>query len=420
MRRLFVWLHRYVGLALAAFLIIEGLTGALLAFNADLRSALDPRLVARKPAPDAQRLSFAALARRAEVLEPTEHVAYFAENSDERAVMRMWGRHNPETGGRYPDVPFHVTLDPWTGERLADVAPASAAARFLAAVMPFLYQLHVNLAVGETGVWVLCFVALAWTIDCFVGFYLTLPVSLEKFWRRWRPAWLVKWRGGSYRVNFDLHRAGGVWLWLMLFVFAWSSVTLTDRIGAYDWVMGRLFDYQDPVELLGPLFPQRQSDAPFKLDWEEAQATGERLMTEEAAHRGFKIVRPSQLNRFEESRLYNYVVLTDRPFPQDQTATVFFDADTGAFHASLSIATGHAGNTVTNWLRALHMVTDPMDYLAYRIFVVVIGLVVAMLSVTGVYVWWKKRRARLSRRSHGAAAKGRSGARRTASTARRW
>ncbi len=400
MRALFVWLHRYVGLALAGFLLVEGLTGALLAFNADLRGALDPRLVALKHAPGAQRLSLAALAMRAEALEPTEHVAYFAENSDDRVTLRMWGRQDPQTGGRYPDVPFHVTLDPWTGERLADSESASAIARLLAAVMPFIYQLHINLAVGETGVWVLCFVALAWTIDCFVGFYLTLPVSIEKFWRRWKPAWLVKWRGRFYRINFDLHRAGGLWLWPMLFVFAWSSVTLTDRIGAYDWVMAKLFDYQNADEEVGPLFPNRESDAPFKLGWEEAQAAGERLMAEEAAREGFKIARPMQLNRFEESRLYNYVVLTDRPFPQDQTATVFLDADTGAFHARMSVATGHAGNTVTNWLRGLHMARDPMDYFVYRVFIVVVGLAVAMLSVTGVYIWWKKRTARIQHALH--------------------
>lgn len=29
--------------------------------------------------------------------------------------------------------------------------------------------------------------------------------------------------------------------------------------------------------------------------------------------------------------------------------------------------------------------------LPYRIFVYALGLVIAMLSVTGVYIWWKKR-----------------------------
>ena len=30
----------------------------------------------------------------------------------------------------------------------------------------------------------------------------------------------------------------------------------------------------------------------------------------------------------------------------------------------------------------------------YRIFVCVLGLLITMLAVTGVYIWWKKRRAR--------------------------
>ena len=63
-------------------------------------------------------------------------------------------------------------------------------------------------------------------------------------------------------------------------------------------------------------------------------------MTEEAARESFKIARPLSLNRFEEPRLYNYTVLTDRSFPRQQTATVFFDADTGAFRARDEAAFG--------------------------------------------------------------------------------
>jgi len=123
-------------------------------------------------------------------------------------------------------------------------------------------------------------------------------------------------------------------------------------------------------------------------------------MAELGARKGFGVTRPVALNRFEDSRLYNYTALTDLPFPGDQTATVFFDADTGAFHADMGTDAGHTGNTITNWLRALHMIVDPVNYLAYRIFVVVVGVVVAMLSITGVYIWWRKRAARLARLSH--------------------
>jgi hypothetical protein len=61
--------------------------------------------------------------------------------------------------------------------------------------MPFVYDLHMYLALGGTGAWVLGVVI--WTLDCFVGFYLTLPVAIAQFWRRWRPSWLIKWPSGS-------------------------------------------------------------------------------------------------------------------------------------------------------------------------------------------------------------------------------
>ena len=74
---------------------------------------------------------------------------------------------------------------------------------------------------------------------------------------------------------------------------------------------------------------------------------------------------------------------------------IAFDGDTGAL-ISLDLPTGeHSGNTVTYWLRALHM-ADVFG-LPYRIFVCVLGLIITMLSVTGVYIWWKKRKARLHR-----------------------
>ncbi|WP_325052205.1 PepSY domain-containing protein [Sinorhizobium meliloti] len=31
--------------------------------------------------------------------------------------------------------------------------------------------------------------------------------------------------GGPHKFSFDLHRAGGLWVWAMLFVLAWSSVS---------------------------------------------------------------------------------------------------------------------------------------------------------------------------------------------------
>jgi uncharacterized iron-regulated membrane protein len=47
---------------------------------------------------------------------------------------------------------------------------------------------------------------------------------VKSWWGRWKPAWLIKLNGGAYRINFDIHRALGLWTWAMMLVFAGSSV----------------------------------------------------------------------------------------------------------------------------------------------------------------------------------------------------
>lgn len=67
-------------------------------------------------------------------------------------------------------------------------------------------------------------VALIWMIDCLVGFYLTLPPS-QPFLMKWKPAWKVRTDGSTYRLNLDLHRASGLWLWGLLLVLAISGLS---------------------------------------------------------------------------------------------------------------------------------------------------------------------------------------------------
>ncbi|ARN80766.1 PepSY-associated TM helix domain-containing protein [Methylocystis bryophila] len=401
MRRLFVWIHRYVGLAMALFLIIEGVTGSLLAFRGDLSALLDPSLVAAKPSPDARRLELAELAERSEALMPHATAAYFFRLRDDQAIVRMAPRTDPATGKPYPEDAGVIVLDPWTGRELGRSPYSGYTQGFVANIMPFVNDLHTSLAMGQTGLWILAILAILWTIDCFAGFYLTLPVTLEKFWARWKPAWLVKWRGGFYRVNFDLHRASGLWLWAMLFIFAWSSVCLVDSFGVFEKVMAALFDVRPIEEQVAGFASPRKDEGPMKLDWRAAQARGRELAAEQAKAGGFRLLEPKGLTSLRYARTYNYIVETDRPFPADKELTVFFDGDDGSFLAAMGTSTGHSGETLTAWLRALHMARDPVDYLPYRIFVCVLGLIVVMLSVTGVYVWWKKRKARRLRGRRG-------------------
>jgi len=156
-------------------------------------------------------------------------------------------------------------------------------------------------------------------------------------------------------------------------------------------VLARIYYSYNPIPLLDPSLGAPAVFA-FHENWWGAYVQDQIKLPYDLF--GFAILGFLGLTRFDDSRLCDYYVRADRVFPDDKIVTVLFDGDTGAFRAAMGATSPYTGNTITNWLRALHLIVDPVDYLAYRIFVVVIGLVVVMLSITGVCLWWTKDSAR--------------------------
>lgn len=391
MRRQIVWLHRWTGLLMAGFLIVVGVTGSLLAFYGELNHLLAPEIYGAPRG--VASLDAAALARRAEMLVPDGQISmiYFGYDAP---VAEISMEAKPET----PPLDFdYIYLDRHTGAELGRMF-WGAAPTTRAAIMPFIYQLHMTLVAGDVGAWILGLVALAWTVDCFVGFYLTLPEpsdrSHKRFLTRWKPAWLVKLSGSFFRVNFDLHRAGGLWLWLALLIFAWSGVYMNLN-GFYTSAMSLLFDYQRPVAARNDSLPNEKRP----MSWDSAQATARRLMAEQAQTAGFETTREVALILSRDNGVFEYRVHSSRDIGDHSGQTsLTFDAATGEI-MGLSLPTGaHFGNTLTAWLYELHKAN--VFGLPYKMFVSAFGLVIAMLSVTGAYIWWRKRRAR--RRAAGA------------------
>lgn len=108
-------------------------------------------------------------------------------------------RIDPVSGKPF-DLAYNiVVLDPASGAVL-DRVQFGAISQGWQNLMGFIYELHWTLALGSFGMWTLGICALAWTIDNFVGFYLTLPSRrrtrpdtgsspARTWWQRWKPAW---------------------------------------------------------------------------------------------------------------------------------------------------------------------------------------------------------------------------------------
>jgi len=396
-RRFFVWLHRWVGLLMTVFLIVVGLTGSLLAFNTDMEKLVSPQLFASPPVPDAKQLDFATLAELAQIQEPHAIIGSFLAG-DEQILMYVGARTDSATGKPYPLDFDQMFVDPWTGRELGH-RRYGYLSQGMINLMPFIYDLHDTLALGVGGAWVLGIVALAWTIDCFYAFYLTFPVVFSRFFSRWKPAWKIKWSASAYRLNFDLHRASGLWLWPLLFIFAWSSVMF--NLGpVYDWTTARLFDVQNDDQKIAAYMLKTPNENP-RIGWQEAQGRAEQLMAQAAKEKGFLVKGAAGFGYMPEMGAYTYVVRSNRSVSDRNwdEPCIWFNGDTGALMEVFMPVGEHSGNTVTNWLRALHF-ANWHNWLTYRILVCILGLVITLLSVTGVYIWYKKWKARRSSKKH--------------------
>ena len=407
MRKLWVKIHRYVGLFMAGWLVVIGLTGSIIVFNPELNAWLNPGppVVTR----DAPPLSPLELRQIAEKLEPRGifNSVNLHPKPGEAYAAYVEPRVDPKTGEPFPLGFSTLYLDPWSGKELGrdpsggDLWPMTSRN-----VMTLINRLHYQLAIpGTFGTYLFGIVALLWTLDCLVAMYLTFPAGKRKdakpnavarSWlsRWWNPSWLFKCKASFFRFNFDLHRAGGLWTWLLLLAFAWSSVGFNLSEQIYTPVMRTVFGMPD---VYGNTLPDKSGGSPDPaITWNQAHDVAQRLLAEQLHEHGLTVEYEDWFVFLPDKRVFLYAVRTDRDLNQEGGGSILVFDEAGQA-ASFYIPTGHnVGSTINSWIFALHMAK--IGGMPYRLFVVALGIFTALLSVTGVYIWWKKRRARNIRR----------------------
>jgi len=402
LRKQLVILHRYVGLVMAGFLVIAGLTGALLVWYHELDARFNPQLLrVNPPSHNSQPLSPFALRDKVEAAFPSASVNWMLlQRPSANSSARFFIAPKDDTGTLSMDEVF---VDPYSGDvlggrRWGDISQG------ITNVMPFIYRLHYSLALGTIGTWVFGVISLLWMVDCFVGAYLTFPSrrrtaskSSQNIWKRWWPAWKVRWRSRSHKRDFDLHRAGGLWPWALLFVFAWSSVAMNLYAEVYRPATGLFMNFQD-----NPLadVPAQTSPHPHpQIGWQAGFGAAQQHLEKLAADQNFEILALDRFAYYPEKNALKLMVSTDRDVNQRfGESWLYIDATSGHL-LGFYLPTGEAaGDTLTTWLTTLHIAG--LGGLPYRILVTVMGLAVVSLSLTGIIIWWRKRAARRHAASH--------------------
>jgi uncharacterized iron-regulated membrane protein len=404
-------------LILAGFLFVSGVTGAIISWDHELDDVLNPHLMEAKSAGTAQ--SSLALAQQIEARYPTVRVSFIPLHAEagESLAFGIDALVDPNTKKLAEPGFNQVFIDPVSGDELGKREWGAVWPVTKETFVSFLYRLHYTLHIPEFwgidhwGIWLMGGIAMIWTFDSFVGFYLTLPlrrrnavtalrpsddiaddrpVPVSKSWgKRWQPAWKVRWNRGSNKLNFDLHRAFSLWTWLLLFILAFTAFSLNLYSEVFYPVLKTVsqvtpspFDTRLAVDKHHPITPrwsyadivQRASNEALQRKWVEP--AGGVFYSQE-----FGIYGVSFFNAGNDHGAGGV-----GPF------ALYYDGLDGRLLGDRQPWTGTAADIFVQAQFPLH--SGRILGLPGRILISFMGIVVAMLSVTGVVIWWRKRTAR--------------------------
>ena len=283
-RRLWLDVHLYIGLIAGAMLVVIGLTGSLLVFWQEIDEWLEPAMFTSSPPPEGE-----AAFRPLSEISATLQVAL-----PPGAKAGGVGYPRNESGCYkvdYQDAPTGDTrrlcIDPYSAKVLGDKVYWSKKGVQHHSLMSFLYQLHWSLLLydfaGDNGV-VVGLAAILLIVSTLTGLYLWWPTP-----GKWINALTLKRGAKGERLNYDLHKLGGVYTLLVMLAVLTSGVSMNLH-DQFVWV----------VERVAPLSPVQKEEI------KSAPANGRSRIS-------FDLAVDAAARGFPEGRLVNI------GFPADET-----------------------------------------------------------------------------------------------------
>lgn len=396
MRRTLTTLHRVLGLVTAGFLFMAGATGALIAWDHELDGLLNPRFYhSAQPSPPIDVQRALTLADQVEQQNPRLQVTYLplTTEPDHTLLLGVGAKLDPTTGRAYQLDFNQLAVNPVTGEAQAQREWGSVSLT-RENILPFLYKLHYSLHLPDIGMfslglWFMGVIAIGWLIDSVIALCISFPSR-----RVWKNSFRFRMRSGPTRMNFDLHRSGGVWLWPLLLVLAMTAVSMNLRDSVVAPIVSVFSTLTpDPHEGM-PLSPEDQPHTPGVT-----RASVVARAQQDGAARGFAAPVGGI---FFANQLGMYSVGFFEPENSHGDGGIgnpylSYDGKDGHFLGAEVPGAGSAGDLFMALQFPLH--SGRIAGVTGRIIVTLLGLGVAMLSVTGLVIWAQRRKRARARQA---------------------
>lgn len=358
LRSLWLRVHRWVALSVGWVLALVGLAGAVLVAVQPLDRWAHPELfnvAATPPSPEPQGVSLEALRQRLTTELGTETSLTFRPPREPDETLWVLTR------GAWSGT---VYLDPITGREQGRRGDDEG-------FVNVLFKLHSSLLLQDTGKAILACIALSYLALLLTGLVLWWP-------RRWPPSWRIEWRNGLTRGLFDLHRAGGAVMGLLITVSVASGAYMAWRpLGEFVTFLG------GGTSLKPPALPKASATPGPALPLDALVALAQAQFPN--APVGYVQV-PGQANRAVRVRMR----LEDDPHPNGLTS-VWLHPGTGAVLRVDRWNQLDPGARAVAFVYPLH--TGVLGGAALESVIFVNGLVLGSLGFTGIWLWWRRRRA---------------------------
>lgn len=347
-------LHLYTGLAIGLLLILSGLTGSILVFREEIEALVYPELM--NTVPRDERVTLQA------VLETVQH----AHPEDKPFFIRM--PRTPEQTYLVKMNSAHdlfVYVNPYNGMILGEYRQEDTFIGWIA-------LLHTELLSGERGKIILGVSALLLIGMSITGLILWWPRN-GKFSPGFKIQWAARWK----RINFDIHRASGIYAVLFILLTAITGTSLVFNKTVISLINTIT---QSPPRAAPPLSDPRQA-------WMPKPALD--MMLHQADY-----MLPATTTLITLPQKPGAPLVVRKKFVQELhpngRSFVYFDQYSGKLLQVENALTASQGTRIFNILYPIHI--GAIGGTPTRLLQVIIGLSPLILFTTGGVMWWNRRK----------------------------
>ena len=357
-RKLLVQLHFYIGISVGAVLVVSGITGSLLVFGRDIDKSVNAHLTS-VPIRES-RASLSAIESDVKDLYPDASIPYIN-------MPRVAGESIEfylSTGETFPIV----YADPYTGAILGVRDQHSM-------LFEWIFAIHTGDIGGETGEWVVGTGAIVLLLLSLSGIYLWFPGR-----RKLRRGFRINTRNGTKRMVYDIHSVVGFYASVLLVLTSVSAIYLIFHDATASFI--NLITFSPSATAPSRTEPQKE---PGKL-----------LALDDAVDIAQKALPGSQISYILPPTEPDVPFAVRAKLPEEWhpngRSVVYLNQNSGEILHIENALNAPLGTRIANALYPLHI--GVVGGTANRVVQLFLGLVPALLYVTGFWMWYSRRKRR--------------------------